>query len=442
MKLKTRKTSDFFGSEYCNWGSYDNLRKIASLVDGQKNASRKILWYSQQKNLKNEIKVSQLNSKVAESEEYLHGDMSSVIVNLAQDYPGTNNINLMMPEGGFGTRIKPEASAPRYIYTYGSPEFFKIFSKDDTEILEHQDFEGHRIEPKFMLPKLPMLLINGAEGISSGFAQKILPRNPDELEKYLRYFLNNPTAPRKPFQNKPFYRGYRGTIHQGETKNQWIIQGTFKREANKVIISEIPIGYSLKTYIKVLDKLEDDKKIIGYKDNSVDDFEFVVQFNRKYLDALSDTQIISLLKLTKKVSENYTVMTEKNTVQNFDNINDIFWRYYDVKMQYLQKRKDYMIGNITQDIRELISKYIFIKSIVDETLIISKRDTADIITDLDNIDKIIKVENTYDYLLNMSIRSLTKERMEKLMGQIKDQKSALDVVKISTLNEMWLTELN
>jgi DNA gyrase/topoisomerase IV subunit A len=83
MKQNTRKITEFFKSDYVDQASYDNLRKIASLVDGQKNAARKIIYTILQKNIKEKIKVSQLGSKVAEFAEYLHGNMDGVIVNLA-----------------------------------------------------------------------------------------------------------------------------------------------------------------------------------------------------------------------------------------------------------------------------------------------------------------------------------------------------------------------
>ena len=441
MKLQSRKTSDFFNDEYINWASYDNLRKIASLVDGQKNAARKVLWYIQQKNQNQEIKVSQLDSKSAEYTEYLHGSMEGVIVNLAQDYTGTNNINLLYPEGNFGTRLVPEASASRYIYTYGTKEFFDVFNKEDTNILEHQNFEGRQIEPKFLLPKLPLLLINGSEGISSGFAQKILPRNPKEIEKYIRYYLNKPDAVIKPFKNKPWFKGFKGQVHQGEENNQWVIEGAFEVKDTTVTITELPIGYSLKSYKKVLDKLEDEKKIQSYKDYSQEDFHFVIKMDRKTMKTMDKNRLLDYLKLRKKITENYTVMTENNTIEVFDSVSDILWRYINVKKKYLQKRKDYMIQELTKNIRELVSKYVFIRSIVDETLVITKRPTEDIINDLEKMDKIIKVQDSFDYLLGMSIRSLTEERMKKLMQQIKDYKTELDFIKQVTIEDLWLEDL-
>ncbi len=442
MNLKTKSSTEFFNTDYVNYASYDTIRKIPSVVDGQKNASRKILWFVLQKKIKNELKVSQMDSKSAEYCEYLHGSMSNVIVNLAQDYVGTNNINLLMPEGNFGTRLIPEASAARYIYTYGSNELFSFINPKDDDILEIQNFEGKQIEPKFLLPVLPLLLVNGAEGIASGYASKILPRNPKEIEKYIRYNLEGKNKTNKPFKNKPWYDGFSGCIEQGDSPSQWVISGVATRKANKVIITELPIGYSLKSYLKVLNKLEDDKVIVGYKDLSNETFNFEVQFNRKQLDSYSDEKLFNILKLRKKVTENYTVMSDDNRVVQLDSTNDIIQMYMNIKLKYLQKRKSNIITVLTQDIKELVSKYIFIKSVTDDELIISKRETEDVISDMDKIEKIIKIDGSYNYLLNMSIRSLTKERMEQLMKQIQDAKKELDLVKQQTIQQMWIKDLD
>jgi DNA topoisomerase-2 len=129
------KITEFFSTDFVNYASYSNLRMIASLMDGQKNASRKIIYTILQKNIKEKIKVSQLGSKVAEFAEYLHGNMDGVIVNLAQDFVGTNNTPLLHKKGNFGTRFAQEASASRYIFTYGSENLFNLFKKEDNNIL-------------------------------------------------------------------------------------------------------------------------------------------------------------------------------------------------------------------------------------------------------------------------------------------------------------------
>ena len=435
------KISTFFENDYVDQASYDNLRKIASAVDGQKNASRKILYTIMEKNIKDEIKVSQLGSKVAEFAEYLHGNMDGVIVGLAQNYPGTNNIPLLTREGNFGTRFSQEASASRYIYTYGSKEFFELFRKEDNAILPKQYFEGEQIEPRFYVPNLPLLLINGSEGVSSGFAQKILSRKSDNLKKAIKHILEGS----KYNENLmiPYFEGFKGPIEKGENPGQWLIKGIVTRKSiNKVEISEVPIGYDLKSYIDVLDDLEDKKVIQSYKDKSENDqFLFEVNINSKDLKDWDDDTLLSKLKLVKKVTENYTAMDADNKVKVFEDSFEILSYYVSVKLNSLQQRKDYQLQKLEEEIKFDLSKYIFIKNIVENTLVINKRKKSDIENDMDKIENILRKDESFDYLLNMNILSLTEERMEKLLSDIKTKKDNLDKLKNTEIKDIWLQEL-
>lgn len=435
------KISEFFNKDYVDQASYDNLRKIASLVDGQKNAARKVLYTVLEKNIKEKIKVSQLGSKVAEFAEYLHGNMDGVIVNLAQDFPGTNNIPLLQKKGNFGTRFAQEASASRYIYTYGTDKFFELFKKEDSPILKHQYFEGKEIEPMFYVPSLPIILINGSEGVSSGFAQKILSRNPDLIKQYIKHIISGSKYSEDTFV--PYYEGFKGTIVQGETSNQWLIAGTVKRLGiNKVEITEVPIGYDLKGYINVLDKLEDDKVIQGYRDFSEEDnFKFEVSIASKDLKSWTDEQLMNKLKLIKKVSENYTVIDENNKIQVYESAKEIIDHYIKIKLQYMQLRKQYLIKKLEEEIDYDYSKYLFIEMIVQDELIINKRKKDDIVSDLDTVEKILKKNDSYDYLLNMSIQSLTEERLNKLRDDMQEKKHVLAELLKTSIEQLWAKEL-
>lgn len=440
------KISHFFNNDYVDQASYDNLRKIASLVDGQKNASRKILYTVLEKNIKEKVKVSQLGSKVAEFAEYLHGNMDGVIVGLAQDYTGANNIPLLQKKGNFGTRFSPEASASRYIYAYGTDQFFNLFKKEDIPVLKSQFFEGQQIEPVFYVPSLPILLVNGTEGVSSGFAQKILPRNPKYLSQYIKEYIDGPLGNVRAYKGTsliPYYEGFNGTIEAGANANQWLIKGIVKKTSiNKVEISEVPVGYSLKSYIKVLDELEDKKVIQSYRDKSEDEkFLFEVTIPSKDLKSWNDEQLLEKLKLVKKVTENFTVVDENNKIVVYQSAKEVLEHYITIKLAYLQKRKNNMIDQLESDIRFDFSKYLFIKMIVDDELVINKRKKADIEKDLDKVGEIIKRDNSYDYLLNMSIQSLTEERMKKLQADIKTAKATLDTLVKKSVEQIWTEEL-
>lgn len=434
------KISTFFNNDYVDQASYDNLRKIASLVDGQKNASRKILYTVLEKNVKEKIKVSQLGSKVAEFAEYLHGNLDGVIVNLGQDFPGTNNIPLLQKKGNFGTRFSQEASASRYIYTYGTDQFFKLFRKDDVPVLKHQFFEGQQIEPMFYVPTLPILLINGSEGVSSGFAQKILPRNPNDVKTYIKGALvgkqsKNPLI--------PYYAGFKGTIKAGENSSQWLIMGKLERKGiNKVEITEVPVGYDLKSYLAVLNDLEERKVIQSYRDKSEDDnFLFEVTIPSKSLLEWGDEELMTKLKLIKKVTENYTVIDENNKITVFDSAREILDKYIAVKKHYLGERKTHLINKITEEIRVEYSRYLFIKLITEDKLVISKRKKAEIVADLEKVQHIIQKDGSYDYLLNTNIMSLTEERMTKLEADIKAKKIDLDRLSKKSIEQLWAEEL-
>ena len=431
--------SNFFNSDFVDYASYDNLRKIGSCIDGLKNASRKVIFTVLEKNIKEPIKVSQLANKVAEYAEYLHGSLDGVVVNLGQDFAGTNNVPLLQKKGNFGTRFAQEASAPRYIFTYGSKNLFTLFKKEDFKILKEQMFEGERIEPVFYVPTLPLILVNGSEGVSSGFAQKILPRNPKSIIKYLTNKIQGKRNNKDLL--KPFFNDFKGTVEQGETSFQWLIKGKIERtNKNQITISEIPVGYDLKTYIKVLKTLEDNKVILDWDDLSDKEFKFIVKMNPKDLDKLSEDEILDKLKLVKKVTENLTCLNANNQIQEFQSAEEILDYYFKVKMEYLGKRKNYLVQELKTDLDILNAKITFIKAILDKSLVIEKQPKDKIVKNLEKIIT-VKVQDSYDYLLNMPLYSLTLEKIKALTETLKNSKLKLKETQEKTLENFWLEDL-
>ena len=443
MSTQKFKVSDFYKDEFVDFASYSTIRMIGSAIDGMKNVHRKIFYTILDKNIKADIKVSQLNSKVAEYSEYLHGDMSGAISNLGAHYVGSNNLPLIAAEGNFGKRFTNDPSAGRYLYTHGKSILFDMISKEDNPILIKQHFEGNEIEPSFYLPSLPMLLINGSKGVASGFSQVILPRDPKEIMKYLKGRLNGKIT-KKQLDIAPHFEGFNGTVTQGDTDRQWLISGTFKKiNTSTIEVTEIPVGIELAKYIKILHDLKDKGKIVNFKDNSNKDaYNFTIKYNRTSLAKLSDEQIMNQLKLVKKESELYNAVDENMNVRTFKNIHEIVDYYIDVKMRFMAKRKQAMIDEMNTAIPEDISRYTFIKMIVTDKLVINKRSNDAIVKDLDKADKIIKINDSYNYLLNMSIQSLTKEKMKALEEIIKAKKAKLKLIKDTSESDMWIEDLS
>ena len=111
---------------------------------------------------------------------------------MAQDFVGSNNINLLVPAGQFGSRLLGgrDSASPRYIYTYLSKITRLIFIEDDDLLCHYLVDEGQSIEPEFYLPIIPMVLVNGAEGIGTGYSTKIPNYNPVDITNYIKAKLH------------------------------------------------------------------------------------------------------------------------------------------------------------------------------------------------------------------------------------------------------------
>ena len=436
--------TEYFNVDVCNYASYDNYRKIASLVDGLKPSSRKCVYTIIKNNVNSPKKVSQLKSDAASQTQYLHGDQSleGVIVSLAQNFAGSNNIPLLKREGSFGTRLIPAAAAGRYIFTCKEDYLDKIFKKTDDAVLIKQEFEGDIIEPKYYVPVLPLLVINGSIGLTTGFTQKILQRNPKDVIKYIEDKLNGKKSTQKLI---PWFNGFVGDVKKGKDDSSWLINGKFNIvSSNEIIITDIPITYTLEDYTEILDKLESDKMIKEYKDLSDDGkFKFSVKFfrNEQGFD-INDPDLLNKLKLSVPITEIYTSMDENNKIVELKSIYEIVDAYYKIRLDYYQKRKNWLIEDLTAKIKEAVSRYVFIDGVVNEKIIIAKKEDEAIIKQLEKFDKIIKINDSYDYLLAMQMRSMTKASLLKLKERLKELKAEFDEVRSTSIEDMWKNDLN
>lgn len=437
--------SDFFKIDYCNYASYDNYRKIASAIDGLKPSSRKCIYTILKQNVNSPKKVSQLKSEIASLTQYLHGDqaLEGVLVSLAQDFVGTNNIPLLQREGAFGNRLIPAAAAGRYIFTCKEPYLDKIIKKDDDAILIEQIFEGDKIEPQFFVPIIPLLVVNGAIGLTTGFSQKILPRSPKDVIKYIENKLDDK---KRNIELTPYFNNFTGDIVKNTDKKDncsWLIKGKYKKiNQTKIEITEVPYSYSLESYLAELDKLEEAKKIKEYTDLSENGtFKIIVTFYKNQGLDIDSPDLLSELKLIESVTENYTSMNENNSVVEYNSIYEIIDNYYNIRLQYYDLRKEYLLKQLTNKLIELVSKYNFIKGVIDNSIIIANKSDEKIIKQLESIKNIHKINDSYDYLLNMPMRNITKSNYEKLKEDIKSLKEDLNKLKETSNKDMWKDDL-
>lgn len=439
------KISDFYRSMYVDASSYKCLTMIGSVTDGLKNSGRKVLTTVLDKNIKNNtVKVSRLKSTVSEYTEYIHGEdnLASVTVNMARSYTGSNNLPLLEEDGNFGKRFITDASADRYISTAGRKYLEYIFPKSDRDILIKQEFEGAEIEPRYFSPIVPMLLINGSNGVAIGFAQIILPRPFKQIVKITENYLETG----KVKIPKPGWEGFKGKVLQDKNnKKKWIIYGKFDRiNTTTLEITEVPVGLTLKQYLNILDTLKENKVISSFKDKSEDNkFHFIIKVPRKFME-MTDEEIFEVLKLKdndKRFVENYTSMGENNRIFLSDSPEELFLEYARVREEYYEKRKSFLIEKTKEEIKTLASKILFIRGVNDEKIIINKKPKNEIIKQLEPIDRIIEIDGSYDYLLRMPLYSLTKEKINEFMQQLKDKKFLFDDYKTKDPKTFWKEDL-
>lgn len=440
--MNKRNITDFTEKEYKQQAQNKNFQSIASYVSGLKPTANKVIYTIFKNNVSTWTKVEDIASTTSLLTKYLGGatNISGVTINIARNYIGSNNLSLLAKKGDFGGRLKDVPGAPRYIFTKKSPIFDKLFNKEDLNVLPRYSFEGDDIEYRFFTFHLPMLLVNGSEGMGSGHAQKILPRNPLELIKELKNKLNgkNYKIP------DVYYNGYNGEfIKKSET--QWLIKGSFERKSiTKTMITEIPIVTSVDNYRKFLDKLVDKKVILDW-DDLCDPQNDKILFELKHskdISKLSDDEMLDKFNLVSSETENFTCINEKNRIRVFDTAKEVFDAFCEVKLEYIEKSKQFKINLMKDDLAVLESKVIFIKNVIDNTIEINNKKKSEIVKSIKGVEGIITIEGNYDYLLRMPLYSLTSEKIKELNDKIKAVKSDITRLQKTEAEDIWLGYLN
>lgn len=376
--IKNLTYSDFINKELVQFSVASNARAIPCLVDGLKPGQRKILFACFKRNLKAEIKVAQLAGYVAEHSAYHHGEMSlsATIVNMAQDFIGANNINLLEPLGQFGSRSmggKDSASA-RYIFTRLSPLTRVLFPDVDDKVLRYLEDDGVKIEPEYYVPILPLVLVNGTEGIGTGWSTTIPPFNPLDLCRNIRNLLED-----KPLEDlHPWYYGFTGCV-QSDGSTTYRVTGSFKILSEDTLeITELPIITWISDYKEFLESMmQGDKatqKILELREHhSRSTIHFVIKFKQGCLDEFRQ-DIEKKLRLSALVSlRNMVLFDAEGKLRKYDNVQSILLEFYKVRLEFYQKRKDFVLSQLTAELRILENKVRFVNGILSGELDINNR---------------------------------------------------------------------
>lgn len=439
----TQTYKSFFDNEYKEFSITDNERSIPSIVDGLKPSQRKILYTLFKKNFKNEVKVSQLTGSIMELAAYHHGSASleEAIIGMAQDFTGADNINLLNPKGEYGTRLKggKDASASRYIFSNLKEITRYIFIKDDDTILKYLDDDGYQVEPRYYIPIIPMVLINGSNGIGTGWSSFVPRFNPTDI---ITYIENKLKGRKRSYKFEPWYKGFKGEIFKDEENNKYVTKGKIRKITNNRIkdliyqITELPIGVWNNKYCEFLDDLISKDKIVDYDDDSTDsDIDIKIRVTKKPKDIYKEFRLENSLSLN-----NMILFDEESKITKYNNYYEIIDNFFIIRLKYYDLRKKYIIDTLEKQKSLLTNKIKFINCILKKKITIENKSKKDIEKQIVK-NKIDKYNDSYDYLLNLPLIQLSTEKLEELQKQVDEKKEKIEKTKSTTVEKMWMDDL-
>lgn len=439
--MEKRTVTSFFDKEYLEYARYvvEN-RAIPSCIDGLKPTQRKVIHVANKiwkTGNEKPMKLFQLAGMVAAQAYYHHGNTSleSAMIGMAQKFK--NSLPLLEGIGQFGSLRSPSAGAPRYISGKLHPNFRLIYQ--DFELLNNKVEEGEEIEPEFFLPIVPTVILNGSSGIAVGFATNILNRNPKDVVDACLAVLTD----KKMKTLSPWLSEFKGSFTRDpQNPNTWKISGSYQvLNTTTVKVTEIPPLFTYEKYEEWLNSLVEKRIIIDYEDNSSDKIEYILKFQRAVLkDYISKSKLDALLKIHSQETENLTTIDENGKLKIFDKVEDIVTHFVNVRLKYYDKRKDYLINKLSKELLIISNRARFIKDIIENNLIVNNI-PKEIIVNYLLKNKYDQVEGSYNYLLNMPIYSLTKERFEELLKQKKTKEVEIEDIKKTLPKDMYIKDL-
>jgi DNA topoisomerase-2 len=427
-EITSLQVSDFIHRDLVNFSLADLRRSVAHMCDGLKPSQRKVLYACFEKGLKEEMKVAQLASYVSEKTSYHHGEVSlaDTIVKLAHDFTGSNNVNLLEPCGQFGTRLMggKDASQTRYIFTKLSPEARKLFDPRDDPVLTYLSDEGKDIEPEFFVPVIPFVLVNGTEGIGTGFSSYVPPYNPKDIVENIERCLTG----KELLKMVPWFRNFKGVI-TGE-ENVWTMSSVFSTHGTTLKVTELPPGRWTQDYKEFLDELCEKKVITGYKNNSTTNDVF---FD---IEGYQGTEPEKDLKLTKSIrTSNMHLFHPVSGIKKYSSAEEILVDFVEIRMQYYISRKKNMIESLTKKALVLSNKAKFVRQVVDGDLIIFKRKK----TSLE--EELMRKFGAFDYLLEIKTYQYTEEAILKLTKESTQALEELEELKKTKVVDLWKADI-
>jgi DNA topoisomerase-2 len=427
--------SDFVHQDLANFSAEDIKRSIPHCSDGLKPSQRKVIYACLKRNLTSDMKVAQLSGYVAEATAYHHGEASlhGTIINLAQNFVGSNNLNLLEPSGQFGTRLAggKDAASPRYIFTRLAPATRKIFDPADSEVLKYVVDDGEQVEPEFYSPVIPMILVNGAEGIGTGFSCYVPPYDIEIIKHNIQCALDQVAM----VPMVPHFKGFKGKVTK--TKDHtWVLEGVVQAEGSRWRVTELPPGKWIQDFKEHLDDLVEKGTIQKYENHSTEtspDFFIWGGISGAMEDPVKE------LGLTKTIhTSNMYLIGPNGAVKKYASPEEILVDYIEIRLGLYKKRKAWLLKEFDSEIGWLSEKSRFIKAVMTGALSVMNVQLARIKEQL----KAAKfAEGIWSKLLDIKTYQYSEEEVAKLALLLTRRAAERAALKSTTVVQMWKNNL-
>jgi len=355
---------------------------------------------------------------------------------MAQDFVGSNNLNWFVPQGQFGTRLQggKDSASPRYIHTYLQPYISKLVPSEDFDILKYKDDDGLPVEPEWYAPILPMLLVNGSRGIGTGYSTFIPSFNPADLKQALLNLLDS--KPSEPLV--PYVKGFKGTVEKDG--QNYVAKGVFKVNKDVLTITELPPGTWTSDFRETLEKMLLANTIKDFTDMSTDsDILITIKLNSAGTEGFKPFEklLVEKIKLT-----NMHAFNSRNIIHKYETPEEILLEYFQTRLELYETRRQHLLKTLKNKLPYHTNIVRFIKQQLENPPLPDlRRRTSEECDDLLSKEKFTKINDEFDYLLDLPIKSLTLKSIQKHQKDLEDLQKDILLIESTNAIALWKKEL-
>lgn len=346
-----------------------------------------------------------------------------------------------------------------------------IYPAVDDSLCIVKEEDNQVVEPLYYVPIIPMVLVNGAKGIGTGWSTDVPSFSVKDVIKCVKGMLKGEDVS----HIRSMYNGFSGKVT--EERDGWVYSGVVRKRDSKTFdVKELPIRYSitkLRNRLNYLMELHEVSKmknvkgkeaamealekrakkmkvnftpiveVVSYVDRGTSD---VIDMEVTFAKTMTIKDVMDVLGLTLSVKNtNMVAFDVEYCIAKYESIAEMVREWWDVRYEMYVKRIEKLREEMKREMERLSNKARFVKENVEGKMDVKGKRKVVIVKELER-NGYAKLsgkdeEEGYDYLLSMKIWSLTKEKYDELMRKVKDAEERLDRMMRMTVEEMWMDEV-